>query len=153
MRDDQEQRETAETIETPFSTAAEEDAQRFNKPGTTGAVQGEPAVPEAQPTAATSDVPKQRLRSGARSEVATPVPPAKAAVPEAAPVNQAKTIIAEASQLPGVKACSVSFADGLSLAGNLPDEYRSRWPLRDRPSPAAHRKSRARTPTSAASMP
>ncbi len=36
--------------------------------------------------------------------------------------NEAKNVVERASALPGVKACAVTFADGLSLAGNLPPE-------------------------------
>jgi predicted regulator of Ras-like GTPase activity (Roadblock/LC7/MglB family) len=53
------------------------------------------------------------------------VPTAKAepAMPaEEAPKFDAKTAIAEACALPGVASCSVIFADGLIIAGNIPDE-------------------------------
>jgi predicted regulator of Ras-like GTPase activity (Roadblock/LC7/MglB family) len=33
-----------------------------------------------------------------------------------------KEVVAEASALPGVKACAITFSDGLSLAGELPEE-------------------------------
>jgi len=41
---------------------------------------------------------------------------------EAAPKFDAKTAIAQACALPGVVSCSVIFADGLIIAGNVPDE-------------------------------
>jgi predicted regulator of Ras-like GTPase activity (Roadblock/LC7/MglB family) len=88
MRADQEERETAETFETPFSTTAEEDAKRFKI---------DPAPI-------------------AKSTVVEEAPPLAGAAPDA------KSVIAQASQLPGVRACAMSFADGLSLAGNLPAE-------------------------------
>src|SRR6266852_7519554 len=34
----------------------------------------------------------------------------------------AKQVIARASVLPGLKACAITFSDGLSLAGHLPPE-------------------------------
>jgi len=40
---------------------------------------------------------------------------------EAAPKFDAKAAIAEACALPGVASCSVIFADGLIIAGNIPD--------------------------------
>ena len=41
---------------------------------------------------------------------------------EAAPKFDAKAAIAQACALPGVASCSVIFADGLIIAGNIPDE-------------------------------
>ena len=41
---------------------------------------------------------------------------------EAAPKSDAKAAIALACALPGVASCSVIFADGLIIAGNIPDE-------------------------------
>jgi predicted regulator of Ras-like GTPase activity (Roadblock/LC7/MglB family) len=41
---------------------------------------------------------------------------------EAAPKFDAKAAIAEACALPGVASCSVIFADGLIIAGNIPDQ-------------------------------
>jgi predicted regulator of Ras-like GTPase activity (Roadblock/LC7/MglB family) len=94
MRGDQEERETIETIETPFSTTAAEDAKRFGK--SRESIPAEPA----------------------------PIPPATEPAASAAgePALDAKSVIAQANQLPGVRACALTFADGLSLAGNLPAE-------------------------------
>ena len=36
----------------------------------------------------------------------------------------AKNVIAHASRLPGVRACALFFSDGLSLAGNMPSEFK-----------------------------
>lgn len=96
MRDDQEERRQEETFETPFSTPAAEDAKRFNKA----------PVPIAKPEPA----------AVAETPATSPAP-----VP-AAPALDAKGVIAQASQLPGVRACALSFADGLNLAGHLPTE-------------------------------
>lgn len=35
----------------------------------------------------------------------------------------AKSVVAHVSRLPGVSACAIVFSDGLSLAGNIPEEY------------------------------
>ena len=94
MREDQEEREIGETIETPFSATAAEDAKRFGK-------SPESILAEPTPIPTTT-------------EPAAPAP--------AEPALDAKSVVAQASQLPGVGACSLCFADGLSLAGNLPAE-------------------------------
>ena len=91
MRGDQEEGEISETIETPFSTAASEDAKRFNK-GPQPIMQPEPALPATEPAAESA--------------------------PE--PARDAKSVVTQINALPGVSACSLCFADGLSLAGNLP---------------------------------
>jgi predicted regulator of Ras-like GTPase activity (Roadblock/LC7/MglB family) len=41
---------------------------------------------------------------------------------ETAPKFDAKAAVAQACALPGVASCSVIFADGLIIAGNIPDE-------------------------------
>src|SRR5438552_547315 len=52
-----------------------------------------------------------------------PIAKAETAEPaEAVPKFDAKAAIAEACALPGVASCSVIFADGLIVAGNIPDE-------------------------------
>ena len=94
MRGDQEEGEVAEVIETPFSTTAAEDAKRFNK-APKPAAQPEPAPAATEP---------------------------EAAVPTPAPALHAKTMVTQVCALSGVRACSLCFTDGLSLAGNLPAE-------------------------------
>jgi predicted regulator of Ras-like GTPase activity (Roadblock/LC7/MglB family) len=96
MREDQEEVEIPQVIETPFSLKAAEDAKRLN-------INKAPAV-EIAPAKKDVDVAPQ------------------AAVEEAL---DAKTLVARASALPGIAACAVTFADGLSLAGNLPDDIRA----------------------------
>ena len=93
MRGDQEEREVSETIETPFSTTAAEDARRFTK-GPQPIAQPEPILPAAEPVEA----------------------------PVAATPLDAKSVVIKISALAGVRACSLCFTDGLSLAGNLPTE-------------------------------
>jgi predicted regulator of Ras-like GTPase activity (Roadblock/LC7/MglB family) len=68
---------------------------------------------------------KVELSAPADSVGIAMVPTAKAepAMPdEGAPKFDAKTALAEACALPGVASCSVIFADGLIIAGNIPDE-------------------------------
>ena len=96
VREDQEQVEIPQAIETPFSLKAAEDAKRLN---------GDNApVVEVAPEKKDVDVTPQT------------------AVAEAL---DAKTLVARASALPGIAACAVTFADGLSLAGNLPEDIRA----------------------------
>jgi predicted regulator of Ras-like GTPase activity (Roadblock/LC7/MglB family) len=93
MRGDQEEGEVGETIETPFSTTAAEDAKRFNK-GPQPIMQAEPTLVVTEPEAA----------------------------PAPAPALDAKSVVAQVCALSGVSACSLCFTDGLSLAGNFPAE-------------------------------
>ncbi|MDQ6939401.1 MAG: roadblock/LC7 domain-containing protein, partial [Verrucomicrobiota bacterium] len=46
-------------------------------------------------------------------------------IPAAKEEPDAKTIVAEAAKMAGVKACAIMFGDGLSLAGNLPGEFQA----------------------------
>jgi predicted regulator of Ras-like GTPase activity (Roadblock/LC7/MglB family) len=114
-------------------------------------VSSKPEVPKAEtpkvelPKVAAAQVPKVTIPDLRVPKVAAPkveaakveplapvhpvgiamVPTAKAepAMPaEGAPKFDAKTAIAEACALPGVASCSVIFADGLIIAGNIPDE-------------------------------
>ena len=92
MRTDQEALVENETIETPFSIQAEEDARRFR---------GEepPALDLISDSQATID---QKPAEEVEKKV------------------DAKEVVARATKLPGVNGCAITFADGLSLAGNLP---------------------------------
>jgi predicted regulator of Ras-like GTPase activity (Roadblock/LC7/MglB family) len=98
MREDQEQEEIPHAIETPFSLKAAEDAKRLNID----------KAPVAEIAPEKKDV---------EADVTPPSP-----VEEAL---DAKTLVARASALPGIAACAVTFADGLSLAGNLPEDVRA----------------------------
>jgi predicted regulator of Ras-like GTPase activity (Roadblock/LC7/MglB family) len=91
MRTDQEALVESETIETPFSIQAQEDARRFR---------GEEA-------------PALDLISDGQAKIDQK--PAE----EAEKVD-AKEVVARATKLPGINGCAITFADGLSLAGNLP---------------------------------
>jgi predicted regulator of Ras-like GTPase activity (Roadblock/LC7/MglB family) len=91
MRTDQEALVEHETIETPFSIQAKEDARRFS---------GEepPALDLLSDSQATIDQkPAEEVEK-----------------------VDAKEVVARATKLPGVNGCAITFADGLSLAGNLP---------------------------------
>jgi hypothetical protein len=105
MRGDQEVGEVGETIETPFSTTAAEDAKRFG--------QAPKSTPQPEPTIAVTEAPV----AATTPTVAAPEPPTVSA-----PTAQldAKSMVRQVCALEGVSACSLSFSDGLSLAGNLP---------------------------------
>src|SRR5439155_6187586 len=98
LRDDQESFALDSDFETPFSIKAKEDAQRFK---------AEKALPV-------------KISDKAKEE---PVVEAKIDI---APVVEKKIdpkeVVAQASALPGVKGCAITFSDGLSLAGELPEE-------------------------------
>jgi len=91
MRTDQEALVENETIETPFSIQAEEDARRFRgeEPPALNLVSDSQATIDQKP-------------------------------PEEVEKVDAKEVVARATKLPGVNGCAITFADGLSLAGNLP---------------------------------
>jgi predicted regulator of Ras-like GTPase activity (Roadblock/LC7/MglB family) len=98
LRDDQEQISVHKDFETPFLAKAREDAKRFTpKPAEKAEATTEPA---------------------AKIETA---PEAKLAVEKVDP----KEIVAQANALDGVKACAITFSDGLSLAGELPAEIKA----------------------------
>ena len=101
MRDDQEEIDRGEDFETPFSVKAREDAKRLNV--------------SAGPVEKAAIAPAPAESSEEKSPEQTPVE-------EVEEEFDAKAVVARASTLPGVAACAVTFADGLSLAGNLPAE-------------------------------
>jgi predicted regulator of Ras-like GTPase activity (Roadblock/LC7/MglB family) len=91
MRTDQEALVENETIETPFSIQAEEDARRFRgeEPPALDLISDSQATIDQKPAEEVEKV-------------------------------DAKEVVARATKLPGVNGCAITFADGLSLAGNLP---------------------------------
>jgi predicted regulator of Ras-like GTPase activity (Roadblock/LC7/MglB family) len=111
MRDDQEEIEAVEMFETPFSRTAEEDAKRMNVA----------AAPIAKPVAPAEPELKTEVEAPAPKRERTPL---QAALDTDEDLD-AKAIAAHASRLAGVRACAVMFADGLSLAGDLPAELGS----------------------------
>ncbi len=106
MRDDQEEIVLKQTIETPFSIKADEDAKRFHAGA--GPV---PKVSEESPEQAQLE---EKIDN--QGEDLSAVASAKEEKLDA------KSVVARANALPGVAACAITFADGLSLAGNLPAE-------------------------------
>ena len=125
MRDDQEEQDAGQNFATPFSAKAEEDAKRFNVP----------AAPVPKPVAAAPVETKSADRA-ATTEVKTTD---TATSPEEQPPGRslrtplqvaldtdekldAKGVVALVNKIPGVKACSILFGDGLSLAGSLPED-------------------------------
>jgi predicted regulator of Ras-like GTPase activity (Roadblock/LC7/MglB family) len=98
LRDDQEGFALDKDFETPFSIKAKEDAQRL----------------------AADKAPAEKI-SGKPTE--QPVVEAKIDTASVAEKKiDPKVVVAQASALPGVKACAITFSDGLSLAGELPEE-------------------------------
>ena len=89
-----------------------------------------PSVPEVSPKSESFKIPILKL---------PPLSPEKKAKPQPPPVElqepnenggteantNAKDIVSRASELEGVAACSVTFEDGLGLAGNLPDDVQA----------------------------
>jgi len=128
MRDDQEVFAQDEIFETPFLAKAKEDAERFTQsPEVT-----RPAAPRPVAEAPKVETPKAELPTGVKAEApkvtisALPkVEPPKVEAPKPAeegPKFDAKAAIAQACALAGVSTCSVIFADGLIIAGNIPDD-------------------------------
>jgi predicted regulator of Ras-like GTPase activity (Roadblock/LC7/MglB family) len=151
MRDDQEQTDTVEGFETPFSLKAAEDAKRFG-PGTAVEKKSEETIPSAPAKAPESKAARTVVPSPASAEAKAPAaelklpapvspspapaekkkdspPPAEAEKKASAPPppkldtnTTAKDVVTRATALSGVTACSITFEDGLSLAGNLPED-------------------------------
>jgi predicted regulator of Ras-like GTPase activity (Roadblock/LC7/MglB family) len=98
LRDDQEHFELDKDFETPFSIRAQEDAKKF----------------------AIKKTPEEKAESEKKEETA---PEAKI---DTAPVVEKKLepkeVVTEVNALAGVKGCAITFSDGLSLAGELPED-------------------------------
>jgi predicted regulator of Ras-like GTPase activity (Roadblock/LC7/MglB family) len=143
VRSDQQEVEIPETIETPFSQKATEDAVRMKVPaGPVMRSEKTFAKPEPQPVATRAVKTPVAVAAATKAPVAAApvVKPAAAAIkapvaatPEGRTALQkaldtdealdAKAVVAHASRLPGVSACAIVFSDGLSLAGNIPADY------------------------------
>jgi predicted regulator of Ras-like GTPase activity (Roadblock/LC7/MglB family) len=124
MREDQEEQEKGSDFETPFSAKAQEDAKRFNfatasapKP-----LKGMAQTPARPASAGAVPAPKQSSEVTA-ANVVPPAAPATQPAPEKTDEPDGKSVVASAGKMPGVKACAIMFGDGLSLAGDLPEEY------------------------------
>jgi predicted regulator of Ras-like GTPase activity (Roadblock/LC7/MglB family) len=120
VREDQEVASQDEMFETPFWAKAKEDEERFARrrgPVVPAAAPAEPEVPKAA-------TPKVKIAEVAKAEApkVTSRETSVAKPAEAALKFDAKAAVAQACALPGVTSCSVIFADGLIIAGNIPDE-------------------------------
>jgi hypothetical protein len=87
----------------------------------------EPAVKE--PKLSSKDAPPSGLESKPAPVLSDPAPqPEEKNVPKADVALEANTnakeMVARVSALPGVAGCSITFEDGLGLAGDLPEEVR-----------------------------
>ena len=85
-----------------------------------------PAVPKVEPPpkvhapSVQAPAPVDRLDISIMPATTSPAPPVKSA--HEAPKFDAKAAITQACALAGVAACSVTFTDGLIVAGNIPDD-------------------------------
>jgi hypothetical protein len=114
LRADQEEAAVTEKFETPFSLKAEEDAKRF---------QG--GKENAQPASAPDGLRRgERPTPNAQRRTEEKIDPS-AGAPAKAEAIDAKRAIARASGLTGVAGCTISFTDGLSLAGNIPGDLQA----------------------------
>jgi predicted regulator of Ras-like GTPase activity (Roadblock/LC7/MglB family) len=100
LRDDQEETAHGQDFETPFLAKAREDAKRFT------------------PKLSEKGEPKRKTAVESEIDIA---PEAKPEVEKVDP----KKIVAQANALNGVKACAITFSDGLSLAGELPEKIKA----------------------------
>jgi predicted regulator of Ras-like GTPase activity (Roadblock/LC7/MglB family) len=95
LRDDQETIKLDKDFETPFFLRAQEDARRFAP------------KPDEKISKETSKHPTAESKAEAAPAVEKIDP---------------KEIVAKANALTGVRACAITFSDGLSLAGELPED-------------------------------
>jgi hypothetical protein len=110
-REDQEMDRPEETIPTPFTAHAEEDAQRFSR-----------VPPDAAPS--TNDAPQPKdepPKAGIEGDTKR----LQAIFMTDEPLDLAKTI-QRVAELPGLRSCILSTIDGLKLAGDLGDPAQER---------------------------
>jgi predicted regulator of Ras-like GTPase activity (Roadblock/LC7/MglB family) len=135
MRDDQEEQDVGQNFATPFSAKAEEDAKRFNVPPTPvakPAVSVEAALPVEAETSAAETIPAKEKSQAVDTaatvtemEVKTSDRRLRTPLQVALDTDEkldAKGVVALVNKIPGVKACTILFGDGLGLAGGLPPE-------------------------------
>lgn len=125
MRDDQVEQEVGANFETPFSTKAKEDAERF-KVASAPIAKPEPE-PEPDAVAETEPEAEPELEEIADEEapVLSSDHPIRTPLQVALDTDErldAKGVVAHINRLPGVKASAIMFDDGLHLAGGLPAE-------------------------------
>lgn len=132
MREDQEEQDAGQNFATPFSAKADEDAKRFNAPATksvvtepvVAAVPAAPVVEPVKPEPAAAGEPGVADTATATEEKISDRPlrtPLQVALDTDEKLD-AKGVVALVNKIPGVKACSILFGDGLGLAGGLPAE-------------------------------
>jgi predicted regulator of Ras-like GTPase activity (Roadblock/LC7/MglB family) len=108
VRPDQEEVAPEEEIETPFSVKAKEDARHFVMP------------PAVVPASVTKPEPKVEIKPA--EQIETPKPASVEL--EEVPQIDVKEVMTRAGAFAGVKACAITFSDGLNLAGTLPPQMR-----------------------------
>lgn len=135
MRDDQVDEEAGQNFATPFSAKAEEDAKRFNVPAkpvakpvvaepVAAAVPVAPVAEPAKPEPVVANEPSV-ADTATTAEAKTSDRPLRTPLQVALDTDEkldAKGVVALVNKIPGVKACSILFGDGLGLAGTLPAE-------------------------------
>ncbi|MBA2623318.1 MAG: hypothetical protein H0U88_06820 [Chthoniobacterales bacterium] len=144
MREDQTDQEVGVNFVTPFSAKAEEDAKRFNM---TSAPLTKPMVEAVVIPAMAEPKPAPSFKAGVQApelEVAVSRPIAAPFVLHPLDENSqpgkrtglqelfdtdddvdAKAVVSRVSEMAGLRACGIMFCDGLSLAGNLPEELQA----------------------------
>ena len=111
LREDQEMVTAEETVSTPFSTHAKEDAERFSRlPAEEPPLGMEPAQSEHEPVKSAVESDSKRLQAIFLTDE---------------PLDLVKTI-AKVAELPGLKSCILSTSEGVKLAGNLGDPGREK---------------------------
>jgi predicted regulator of Ras-like GTPase activity (Roadblock/LC7/MglB family) len=126
LRGDQVETEIAESFETPFSQKAAEDAARLKVPGGPIAKAAPSALARAgagEPHVDLTGPPQDAALSGSPVPATRDGRTALQVALETDDALDAKSVVAHASRLPGVRACAIVLSDGLSLAGNIPAEY------------------------------
>jgi predicted regulator of Ras-like GTPase activity (Roadblock/LC7/MglB family) len=126
MRDDQVEQEIGANFATPFSAKAEEDAQRFNVPATPVAkpvaIAAEEAAPSPKPAPVAPAVEAEPAEVLAEKPLDRPPRSPLQVALDTDEKLDGKSVVALINKIPGVKACAITFGDGLSLAGSLPQE-------------------------------
>ncbi len=117
IREDQESEEKGGNFATPFSAKAEEDAKRFSGTAKSAAPKEAPAV--AADPAETTEAVEPPISTPLAAVTRTPLQELLETDDEV----DAKAVVSHLAGITGVKACAIMFADGLSLAGTLPQEY------------------------------
>jgi hypothetical protein len=111
LREDQEMVSAEETVSTPFSTHAKEDAERFSRlPAEEPPLATEPEQPEHEPVKFAVESDSKRLQAIFLTDE---------------PLDLVKTI-AKVAELPGLRSCILSTTEGVKLAGNLGDPDREK---------------------------